>query len=265
VSARGEAQSAAGVREGAILAGKYRIERVLGVGGMGAVLAARHLQLDTLVALKFLLPAMLQDEEAVARFAREARNAVRITSEHVARVLDVGTLANGAPFLGHLVVRPLQPRQRGIRLPGRRAVRQPLRRGGYVLVLRPERHDRRCRDLLSGEPRHGRVSVTSARGGLQSSSRTSATAARRSSSWRARAGGSLFASPPTMRRVQCCLAISALGLFFAACFNSSKTTKVEPGVTNSQPVQCLGFGVSCHSDADCCTHSCESGACVAKK
>ncbi len=90
---------AAGVYEGALLAGKYRIERVLGVGGMGAVVAARHLQLDTKVAIKFLLPTMLGNEEAVSRFAREARAAVKITSEHVARVFDVGTLEGGAPYM----------------------------------------------------------------------------------------------------------------------------------------------------------------------
>jgi serine/threonine protein kinase len=90
---------AAGVYEGALVAGKYRIERVLGVGGMGVVVAARHLQLDTKVAIKFLLPSMLGNEEAVSRFAREARAAVKITSEHVARVFDVGTLESGAPYM----------------------------------------------------------------------------------------------------------------------------------------------------------------------
>jgi eukaryotic-like serine/threonine-protein kinase len=92
-------QSAAGVSEGTILAGKYRVDRVLGVGGMGVVVAARHLDLDHKVAIKFLLPALLEDHESVARFAREARAAVRITSEHVARVLDVGTLDSGAPYM----------------------------------------------------------------------------------------------------------------------------------------------------------------------
>jgi serine/threonine-protein kinase len=82
-----------------MLAGKYRVEKILGVGGMGVVVAARHLQLQTKVAIKFLRPEMLASEEAVARFAREARAAVRITSEHVARVLDVGSLENGAPYI----------------------------------------------------------------------------------------------------------------------------------------------------------------------
>jgi serine/threonine protein kinase len=91
--------SAAGVREGDVLAGKYRVERVLGVGGMGVVVAAQHLQLDMKVAIKFLLPSMLANQEVVGRFAREARAAVRITSEHVVRVLDVGTLETGAPYM----------------------------------------------------------------------------------------------------------------------------------------------------------------------
>ena len=95
----GPSQPDAGVREGEILAGKYRVDQVLGAGGMGVVVAAHHVQLDERVALKFLLPDALGDAEAVARFAREARAAVKIKSEHVARVIDVGTLENGAPYM----------------------------------------------------------------------------------------------------------------------------------------------------------------------
>jgi serine/threonine-protein kinase len=87
------------VQEGQVLAGKYRVERVLGVGGMGVVVSALHIQLDERVALKFLLPDALGNPEAVARFGREARAAVKIKSMHVARVSDVGTLENGAPYM----------------------------------------------------------------------------------------------------------------------------------------------------------------------
>jgi len=87
------------VQEGQVLAGKYRVERVLGVGGMGVVVSAMHIQLDERVALKFLLPEALANPEAVARFAREARAAVKIKSVHVARVSDVGTLETGAPYM----------------------------------------------------------------------------------------------------------------------------------------------------------------------
>ena len=91
--------AATGIREGDVLAGKYRAERVLGVGGMGVVVAARHLQLEERVAIKFLLPHLFADQGAVSRFLREARAAVKIKSEHVARVFDVGTLPNGAPYI----------------------------------------------------------------------------------------------------------------------------------------------------------------------
>src|SRR5215204_4437598 len=87
------------VNPGDILAGKFRIDRVLGQGGMGIVVAAHHLQLDERVAIKFLLPEALNNGEAVARFAREARAAVKIKSEHVARVIDVGALDSGAPYM----------------------------------------------------------------------------------------------------------------------------------------------------------------------
>jgi serine/threonine-protein kinase len=88
-----------GARAGDVLAGKYRVDRVLGAGGMGVVVAAHHLELDERVALKFLLPEMLDNAECVLRFAREARAAVKIKSEHVARVIDVGKLENGSPYM----------------------------------------------------------------------------------------------------------------------------------------------------------------------
>ncbi|MGK3992649.1 serine/threonine protein kinase [Sorangium sp. So ce1024] len=83
--------------EGQVLAGKYRVERVLGKGGMGMVVAAMHLQLQQRVAMKFLLPGATQ--ETIHRFLREARAAVRLKSEHVARVTDVDTLEDGTPYM----------------------------------------------------------------------------------------------------------------------------------------------------------------------
>jgi eukaryotic-like serine/threonine-protein kinase len=82
---------------GTVLAGKYRVDRLLGEGGMGWVVVATHLQLEQRVALKFMRSSA--SAEAVARFLREARAAARIQSEHVARVSDVGTLEGGAPYL----------------------------------------------------------------------------------------------------------------------------------------------------------------------
>jgi serine/threonine-protein kinase len=86
-------------RVGAVIAGKYRIEKKLGEGGMGVVVAASHLQLGRTVALKFLVPGGENREDAVARMLREAQSAVRIKSDHVAKVLDVGTLDSGEPYI----------------------------------------------------------------------------------------------------------------------------------------------------------------------
>jgi eukaryotic-like serine/threonine-protein kinase len=87
------------IKTGDVLAGKYRVERVLGVGGMGYVVAALHLELGQRVAVKFLMPELCKNEEPVMRFLREARAAVRIRNEHVARVIDVGKLETGAPYM----------------------------------------------------------------------------------------------------------------------------------------------------------------------
>ena len=92
-------QIVAGVHVGDVLAAKFRIEKILGAGGMGVVVAAHHIHLDEKVAIKFLLPEALNNPEAVARFAREARAAVKIKSDHVARIIDVGTLETGAPYI----------------------------------------------------------------------------------------------------------------------------------------------------------------------
>jgi serine/threonine protein kinase len=86
-------------REGETIAGKYRIERVLGRGGMGIVVAAEHLQLRQRVAIKLLLPDAGGGAETMARFAREAQAAARVHSEHVARVIDVATLEDGSPYI----------------------------------------------------------------------------------------------------------------------------------------------------------------------
>jgi serine/threonine-protein kinase len=87
------------IREGEMLAGKYRVERVLGSGGMGVVVAAVHVQLEQRVAIKFVRDEALGNTDAVQRFLREARAAVKLKSEHAAKVLDVGTLESGAPYM----------------------------------------------------------------------------------------------------------------------------------------------------------------------
>ena len=84
---------------GEILDGKFRIERVIGEGAVGLVVEATHLDLGERVAIKFLRPAKRGRADQVTRFAREARAAARLNSEHVAHVIDVGELPNGDPYM----------------------------------------------------------------------------------------------------------------------------------------------------------------------
>jgi serine/threonine-protein kinase len=84
---------------GQILAGKYRVERVLGAGAMGMVLSATHLVLGTRVAIKVMLGGVRKTQEHTTRFLREAQVAAVLRSQHVAKVLDVGELESGAPYI----------------------------------------------------------------------------------------------------------------------------------------------------------------------
>ncbi|MBW2529563.1 MAG: serine/threonine protein kinase, partial [Deltaproteobacteria bacterium] len=86
-------------RVGHVVADKYEVKKLVGVGGMGVVLKAWHKLLDQEVAIKVLLPELGADKEALARFEREARTVVRLKSEHVTRVFDVGRLPNKIPYM----------------------------------------------------------------------------------------------------------------------------------------------------------------------
>jgi serine/threonine-protein kinase len=87
------------VSVGEVLAGKYRTERLLGMGNMGVVVEATNLGLEQRVALKFLLAHRLTHQGLHERFLREARAAAKLTSQHVTRVMDVGMLESGAPYM----------------------------------------------------------------------------------------------------------------------------------------------------------------------
>jgi eukaryotic-like serine/threonine-protein kinase len=86
---------------GTVVDGKYRVEKVIGEGGMGIVVSAIHLGLEQEVAIKFLLPEAMRSPIAVERFLREAKVAAKVRSEHVTRVHDVGTLGGegGVPYI----------------------------------------------------------------------------------------------------------------------------------------------------------------------
>ena len=94
---------------GELIGGKYVVECIIGMGGVGIVLRARHRELDELVAVKLLLPEVQHRDDIVRRFAREAKAAVRIKSEYAARVFDVGVAPGRGPYLvmEHLAGRDL--------------------------------------------------------------------------------------------------------------------------------------------------------------
>src|SRR5579859_5222072 len=88
-----------GVADGTLIDGKYLVEKTIAQGGIGIVVAAKNLALQQRVAIKYLKPKAAKDKDLVVRFMREARLSARITSDHVVKVFDVGTLPDGTPFM----------------------------------------------------------------------------------------------------------------------------------------------------------------------
>lgn len=88
-----------GSYEGTVVAGKYRIEHILGSGGMGSVWLARHVELGFLVAVKLIKPSLLTRKDSRRRFQIEAQAATQIDSPHAVRVFDYGETDDGVPFM----------------------------------------------------------------------------------------------------------------------------------------------------------------------
>ena len=89
----------AGVALGSIIADKYRVDSIIGVGGMGVVAQGTHIVLGERVAIKMLRQDIVLDHDVYERFVREAQAAAKLKSEYVARVTDVGYLENGSPWM----------------------------------------------------------------------------------------------------------------------------------------------------------------------
>jgi len=87
-----------GMQSGAVLAGRYRIERLISRGGMGAVFEAMQLGLDRAVAIKLLLPALSRDEKMRERFRREARSAASLRHQNIIQIYDYGISDHG-PYI----------------------------------------------------------------------------------------------------------------------------------------------------------------------
>lgn len=93
------AETSAAARLGQVISDRYRIEKVLGEGGMGAVYLAEHTLMRKRVALKLLHPELSDDEEVLARFKREAEAAAHIEHPNVATATDFGKTEDGAFYL----------------------------------------------------------------------------------------------------------------------------------------------------------------------
>jgi eukaryotic-like serine/threonine-protein kinase len=88
-----------GFDNGALIDDKYLVEETIAEGGIGVIVVARHLALNQRVAIKYLKPKALKNPLLVERFVREGRLAAQISSDHVVRVFDVGSLAEGGPYM----------------------------------------------------------------------------------------------------------------------------------------------------------------------
>src|SRR6266550_8408753 len=89
---------------GQVLDDKYRLEQLLGQGGMGAVFLATHLGTERYVALKLIAPQFMRNEEFVERFKREARAAGRLRHPNVVDVTDFGFARAGQESVAYLVM-----------------------------------------------------------------------------------------------------------------------------------------------------------------
>ncbi|HWL87745.1 MAG TPA: serine/threonine-protein kinase, partial [Polyangiaceae bacterium] len=87
------------IEPGVVLLDRYRVDKIVGQGGMGIVAAVWDTELRHHVAFKVLAGIDLNNVQAIERFMREARIAVRLKSEHVVRVMDAGRLPSGTPYM----------------------------------------------------------------------------------------------------------------------------------------------------------------------
>ena len=85
--------------EGKVIADRYRVERLIGRGGMGTVWAGRHLTLKKMVAVKFIHPKLATSREALRRFDLEAKAAAKLNSRHAVEVFDHGVTPEGQPYI----------------------------------------------------------------------------------------------------------------------------------------------------------------------
>src|ERR1700736_365624 len=84
---------------GQTVAGKYRLNHLLGTGGMAAVWSATNVFTERQFAIKFMLPSLSRTPEAARRFLMEAKASARINHPNIIEVIDVGQSEDGALFM----------------------------------------------------------------------------------------------------------------------------------------------------------------------
>ncbi len=87
------------LRPGALIGSRYRVDRVIGTGAMGVVVAATHVELEERVAIKLLHTGAARSTSVARRFVREARAAARLKGDHVVRILDIDQPTDAPPFI----------------------------------------------------------------------------------------------------------------------------------------------------------------------
>src|SRR4051794_39468002 len=85
--------------DGERLSANIQLERMLGEGGMGSIWQAKHLSLNTDVAVKFISASLASNEQIKSRFTREAMAAAQIKSPHIVQIFDHGVAADGSPYI----------------------------------------------------------------------------------------------------------------------------------------------------------------------
>ena len=136
---------------GTVIAGKYRIDGVIGRGGMGAVYRATHVMLNKTVAVKTIKPDLIESAEMVQRFQREARAATGLEHPNIVAVYDLGQAEDGALYIAMEFVNGVNLKDaiRCIGPDARRTDRTAAHAGGQCAGARPSQSGRPPRPQTS--------------------------------------------------------------------------------------------------------------------
>ncbi len=125
---------------GHVVAGRYRIEALVGEGGFGAVFRATQLNLGRTVALKVLLPHLVSNDDGLSRFRREAQLAQRLEHPNTVRLFDFGVAEDGTPYIAFEMLKG-QPLDALLRTGGKLPPARVARIAGQVLKSLMEAHE----------------------------------------------------------------------------------------------------------------------------